>query len=78
MPVAVAQLAGAVKVVVKGPQLLKVYPLVVVILGMIATKCLSERRKKNRDDKEEIARVKKSFENYQEAKCRYETGSQAD
>ena len=56
---AVAQLSGAVKVVVKGPQLLKVYPLVAVILGMIPTKCLPERMKKNRDDKEAIAGMKK-------------------
>lgn len=34
--VAVAQLAGAVKVVVTGPQLLKVKPSMVVMLGIVA------------------------------------------
>lgn len=34
--VAVVQLAGGVNVVVTGPQLLKVYPSEVVMLGMVA------------------------------------------
>jgi hypothetical protein len=32
----IEQLAGAMKVVVIGPQLLKVYPSIVVMLGMVA------------------------------------------
>lgn len=39
--VAVAQLAGGVKVVVTGPQLLKVNPSEVVMLGMMAVELTS-------------------------------------